>query len=132
MDAILTPELEHLNISLTRAVRRLEAATSRLEDIAATTNGVEPADKSASIARSTGGVTGPTTAASAIATPPAVGAAPAVKAVPAVEKPRSIADFDLMLSDDLQPFVTLSNKIGGLVAEQVCAIMAQHTKTRRD
>ena len=97
------------DISLT-ILRRLEAATSRLEDMvphmseqSTVTNGVSSPDKSQSTAggvkQSEGAVTSP---------------APSAPPLPA-----SIDDFDAMINGDVTTFVAMSEEIGGLLAEQV-------------
>lgn len=96
------------DISLT-ILHRLEAATSRLEDMVphisepGVTNGVPGTDKGTA---SAGGVQG---AESAVAS-----AAPAAAPLPA-----SIDDFDAMINGEVTTFVTKSEEIGGLLAEQV-------------
>lgn len=96
------------DISLT-ILHRLEAATSRLEDMvphmteqSAVTNGVsspdqDPTPKGAK--QSEGGITSP---------------APSAAPLPA-----SIDDFDKMINGELTTFATMSEGIGGLLAEQV-------------
>ena len=89
--------------------RRLEAATSRLEDMvphmseAGVTNGISPNDKGPS---SGGGAQQPE---GARASPP-----PAAASLPA-----SIDDFDAMINGEVTTFVAMSEEIGGLLAEQV-------------
>lgn len=47
---------------------------------------------------------------------------PPTPATPAVAPiPPQIQDFDALIKGDVQNFVNLGEKIGGLVAEQVCA-----------
>jgi adenylyl cyclase-associated protein len=102
---------------LTRLVRRLEAATSRLEDIASsalegqpppTTNGVLGVPSTSS-----GAAAGVST--SQTGTPPP---APTVKE----ELPQSIEDFDVLIDGDLKTYHELSKAatIGGLLGDQVC------------
>ena len=102
MPVVLCPEL-----SLT-ILKRLEAATSRLEDMvpsmgdqAAATNGLSAAnqdDQTPGGAKQMGGSDGPSTPA---------------------PLPPAIDDFDSMINGDVTKFVTMSEQIGGLVAEQV-------------
>lgn len=89
-------------------IRRLEAATSRLEDIATTVDG------NANLTNGAAESTQDTAVA-------ATGAAPAAPAPPAPQEPlpRSIEDFDKLIEEDVTAFVTASSKIGGLVEEQV-------------
>jgi len=102
------PALVHSNIRLTRA-NRLEAATSRLEDMAMSLD--DPNDP-----KSTGT---PTAASPAVPEPPKP--APPPPAAPAAAPiPPQIQDFDALINGDVQNFVNLGQKIGGLVAEQAC------------
>lgn len=93
-------------IELTPIIRRLEAATSRLEDMASTvveapkTNGASPAVTAAAPA-------------AAVASQPA---APKRVAEPL---PQMIEDFDTFIDTAVKKYVNLSNEIGGPVAEQV-------------
>ena len=101
IDSLLTPELS-----------RLEAATSRLEDIASTVDGASPqANAHPSIAGIAAvGAGGGAAAATATEAP-----APS----PPEPLPRSIEDFDKLIEEDVTAFVTASSKVGGLVEEQV-------------
>jgi hypothetical protein len=106
---------------LTGLIHRLEAATSRLEDIASsaaegptpTSATAGPASRSiagaASAAPSINGDVTPTQG------PPPKSAIPE----PAVELPQTVQDFDTLMNEDLKPFKEISEKVGGLVAEQV-------------
>ena len=87
---------------------RLEAATSRLEDIAST---VEPSQPLAD-----------GTPAAAPAAGAAIGTAVTPAPAPPEPLPRSIEDFDHLIEEDVTAFVTASGKIGGLVEEQVGSI----------
>ena len=86
-------------------LRRLEAATSRLEDMVPhmpVTNGVSSTDKGTS---SRGGAQQPE---GTLASPP-----------PAAPLPASIDDFDALINGEVTIFVAMSEQIGGLLAEQV-------------
>lgn len=92
---------------IAKYLRRLEAATLRLEDMASSTiplsgsqTVIEPA---------------PSAPASTAVSPPAP-AAPAPSAPPV---PESVEKFDECMSQTVQKYVKTSNVIGGLVAEQV-------------
>jgi adenylyl cyclase-associated protein len=98
---------------LTVILHRLEAATSRLEDMAASTielpkiNGVPPAPAP----------TGPLP-------PPPAPRAPAEAPKPLVEAlPESVEDFDAFISGPVKKFVNLSDEIGGPVSQQVWGIV---------
>jgi adenylyl cyclase-associated protein len=100
-----------LESELTVFHHRLEAATSRLEDIAAATveppktNGQAPAPPPT-------GPLPPTPAVAAPQTPePAKALAPLL--------PQSVEEFDLFITGALKKFVNLSDEVGGPVAEQV-------------
>ena len=97
------------DISLT-ILHRLEAATSRLEDMvphmgeqSTITNGFSSLDQGQSVPgrtkQSEGAVTSP---------PPS-----------AAPLPASIDDFDKMINGEVTMFVAMSEEIGGLLAEQV-------------
>ena len=105
---------------LIRLVRRLEAATSRLEDIASSAQSFEqpsstghhggPPDVSSLAGASQGqmGLQQPS------------GATPgAPQAKLAEPLPQSITDFNTLLRGDLQTYRDLSEALGGVVAEQV-------------
>ncbi|KAH7022467.1 adenylate cyclase associated N terminal-domain-containing protein [Ilyonectria destructans] len=98
--------------NLTTLIKRLEAATSRLEDIASSTD--VPND----IPASNPPIASPSVA-TAISTPPAAPAPPK----PAAEAiPESIEEFDNFLSSAVDKYVKLSNQLGGLVAQQAALV----------
>lgn len=90
---------------------RLEAATSRLEDMAMS---LDDPDAPKPVDAAAGAAVQP----SAPAQPKAVAAAPAPSA-PAASSPPQIDDFDALVKNEVQNFVNLGEKIGGLVGEQV-------------
>ena len=98
---------------LTMVTRRLEAATSRLEDMATSVDATHPdtvaAINSASITQ------GIAAAATAIAAPATTEPTPP----PTEPIPRSVEEFDKIVKEDVQAFVTASEQIGGLVEQQV-------------
>ncbi|KAL4795654.1 adenylate cyclase associated N terminal-domain-containing protein [Aspergillus venezuelensis] len=96
--------------NLTTLIKRLEAATSRLEDMAVCLDehGGQKAPESTA-APVPQNVQQP-----APATPAATAAAPL---------PPQIEDFDKLISNDVGNFVELGKKIGGLVAEQSNAVL---------
>jgi adenylyl cyclase-associated protein len=101
---------------LTAIIHRLEAATSRLEDMASTT------------------VEAPTPKTNGAAPPPTAPLPPAPVAAVAPEPskplpealPESVEEFDSFLTGPLKKFVNLSDELGGPVAEQV-GTMADNT-----
>lgn len=107
---------------LTSLIHRLEAATSRLEDIASSAQTLGEEQGAAPQANGAS-----TTAASTTNAPPAAavtGAAGTPKAASSAapaepEIPQSIQDFDALIKGELKQFTDLSEQIGGIVAEQV-------------
>lgn len=90
--------------TLTTVLRRLEAATSRLEDIASSSVGI---DGSTTAGTAPGSVAG-------IATPPE---APTPKPVDTL--PEAIQAYDDIVSNDLQAWLDLSSKLGDAIDGQV-------------
>lgn len=95
--------------------RRLEAATSRLEDIATSTElpkdavpALNPSQPASSPAN-----------ASAVSTPPP---AATVDKAPAEPLPEFIEDFDKFLSTSVHNYVALSKELGGPVAKQADSV----------
>ena len=106
-----------IEFDLTPFCRRLEAATSRLEDITSTT-GSDPSRQdhaqnqqapiqSKNLHNESGQHAGGQ----------ASGQTDGQRSVPP-----SVAELDSILHDDLKPFFDLSQKLGGLVAEQVVGL----------
>ena len=93
---------------LTTLLLRLEAATSRLEDIATSVDSTHP-ETIAAIS----------TAQATIAENAAAAALPAAAAPPPEPLPRSIEDFDNVINEDVKEFVAASEAVGGLVQQQV-------------
>ena len=90
---------------------RLEAATSRLEDMvpnmsdaSTITNGVSPGQTQSL-------VTSKSVDSNRIASPS--------PSAPVETLPPAIDDFDALINSDVETFVNVSEEIGGLVAEQV-------------
>ena len=106
---------------LTTLILRLEAATSRLEDIATSVDSTHPETVAAI-----------STAQATIAENAAAAAVPAAAAAaPPEPLPRSIEDFDKVISDDVKPFVSASEAVGGLVEQQVGHTGLSTTAQRR-
>ncbi|KAF9883720.1 hypothetical protein FE257_003012 [Aspergillus nanangensis] len=94
--------------NLTTLIKRLEAATSRLEDMALSLDDPNSPKTTSSAA------------APEIAAPePPKLASPAAPAAP----PPQIQDFDTLINQDVKNFVELGQKIGGLVADQSKAVL---------
>ena len=85
---------------------RLEAATSRLEDMATSVDASHP-ETVAAITSAGAPQPEPTPTVTEPAPPPAE------------PLPRTIEDFDKLIHEDVQAFVNASEKIGGLVEQQV-------------
>lgn len=105
MDDKVVPTVSRMD--LTAIINRLEAATSRLEDMAASAIDISGAPAPAP--------TGP------LPPPPtgAVRAAPEQPRVIAEPLPESVEDFDSFITGPVKKYVNLSDEIGGLVSEQV-------------
>lgn len=104
---------------------RLEAATARLEDIASSTielpqavPGLQQSIASPASGDSSVSTPAAATAGAAAATAAATSAPKAPAAAPAEPLPEVIEEFDVFLDGAVAKFVELSNKRGGLVAEQ--------------
>ncbi|KAJ5181880.1 hypothetical protein N7449_012027 [Penicillium cf. viridicatum] len=98
--------------NFTTLIKRLEAATSRLEDMAMSYD-----DSSAPKS-----LTGSPSSIPAIPPPPKPSPPPPAAPV-AAPVPPQIQDFDALIKGDVQNFVNLGEKIGGLVAEQSKAVL---------
>lgn len=95
--------------NLTTLIKRLEAATLRLEDIASSTVELPPSVPSLSTTQPTPTTATPTPIAPAPVSAPPISQAPL---------PESIEDFDCFITESVSNYVGLSDKIGGPVAEQ--------------
>ena len=93
---------------LTTLILRLEAATSRLEDIATSVDSTHPETVAAI-----------STAQATIAENAAAAAIPVAAAAPPEPLPRSIEEFDKVINEDVKGFVSASEAVGGLVQQQV-------------
>ena len=109
MDDKVVPVVSRME--LTGILRRLEAATSRLEDMASAT--IDPAEASTT----TKGIGGPPTPAPTGPLPPPP--PPTIQKEVVEELPASIEGFDAFLSGAVKKFVELSKKLGGPQADQV-------------
>lgn len=98
---------------------RLEAATSRLEDIASST---------AELPQAVPALTH--TQASPVASSAPTPAPPAPKA-PEEPLPEVVEDFDAFISSSVDAYVQASNKLGGLIAEQAAKVLEGFKQQRR-
>jgi adenylyl cyclase-associated protein len=120
MASPLRPSNQPLVPSLTELLCRLEAATSRLEDIAT------------SVATFDDHTGSPGSGAQrAIAAPPsgplAIAAAPSPPPKPVEVLPPEVKDFDKMMSEDLAPFVKLSDALDPLIGQQASLTLIGET-----
>lgn len=100
--------------NLTTLIKRLEAATSRLEDIATSVDGAPSSLNGA--ARGSEAAAVPTqsqTTSAAVPEPPK----------PADPLPVQIEEFDELIATDVTAFVQAASKIGGLVEEQAKSVL---------
>lgn len=119
MDDQIVPSVSRTE--LTGIIRRLEAATSRLEDIASATL-EQPSSNSQT---NTSGA--PTPAPTGPLPPPPVSASQPPAPKPVVEPtPPQVEAFDDFLSGPLKKYVVLSDGLGDLVAQQVRFSMQWH------
>ncbi|KAH0532363.1 hypothetical protein TsFJ059_001065 [Trichoderma semiorbis] len=105
--------------NLTTLIKRLEAATSRLEDIASSTE----------LPKDVPGLGQPATPLSETAvvpTPP-----PVLKEEPQEVLPESIEDFDAFLNTSVDKYVKLSNQLGGVVAQQASEVLKGFQEQRK-
>ncbi|KAK1755961.1 adenylyl cyclase-associated protein [Echria macrotheca] len=112
--------------NFTTLIKRLEAATARLEDIASSVvelpQAVPALQQTAASAQS---ITPATSAAtSAVPTPAAAPSpAPAAPAPPPEPVPESIEEFDNFIDQSVLKYAKLSSAIGGLIAEQAAKVV---------
>ncbi|KAH7384781.1 adenylate cyclase associated N terminal-domain-containing protein [Cadophora sp. MPI-SDFR-AT-0126] len=104
--------------NLTTLIKRLEAATSRLEDMASSSIDI-PAINGAP----TPAPTGPLPA-------PPVAKAPSPKPVQEA-LPESVEDFDAFIAGTVKKFVNLSDELGGPVAEQASSVLRAFAGQRK-
>ncbi|TKA69068.1 hypothetical protein B0A49_05945 [Cryomyces minteri] len=111
--------------NLTTLIKRLEAATSRLEDIASTAydqpNGASPASRDVSEA-----------SVDTAATPQTITASPVPTPTPSksISLPPAIEDFDALISGDLKTFSDASNGLDAVIVEQASAVSRAFTAQR--
>ena len=113
-----------LGPKLTSLLGRLEAATSRLEDMAQPTfdSSAQGTPAASTSAPGAGGIAPAAAATAAAATAGGRGAHAVLHTptqAPAEVLPASIGAFDQLVAADVKKFVGLSEQIGGVVAEQV-------------
>lgn len=103
---------------------RLEAATSRLEDIASSVDGAS----NGAATGLTGAARGPdaltSTSSVAAQSQTTITPVPDPQPVQAEPLPKQVEQFDDLIDTDVNAFVEAAAKIGGLVEQQVCAASA--------
>ncbi|PMB71282.1 Adenylyl cyclase-associated protein [Beauveria bassiana] len=109
--------------NLTTLIKRLEAATSRLEDIATSTE----------LPKEVGALAAPASSSSALNNPDAsaIGAPRSASQPVPEELPESIEDFDAFVDSTVADYVQRSNEIGGLVAKQAADVLAGFKAQRK-
>ncbi|KAI1264206.1 adenylyl cyclase-associated protein [Xylariaceae sp. FL1019] len=120
--------------NLVTLIKRLEAATTRLEDIASSTielphavpalahSGATPPD----FPNNDVAPLPPVTSSTATSSPPAVAAD-----VPREDLPESVEEFDAFIDQAVARYVQASNKLGGLIAEQAAKVLDGFNQQRR-
>ncbi|GKT59029.1 adenylyl cyclase-associated protein [Colletotrichum tofieldiae] len=104
--------------NLTTLIKRLEAATARLEDIATST--IELPQAVPSLNQS---VASPPTASNASAPLPPPSQAAAAPQAPPEPVPESVEEFDQFIATSVDKYVTISKKLGGLIADQAAKVL---------
>ena len=108
-------------------MRRLEAATSRLEDIASSVDSTSnaPAGGAIGAAGLTGAARGPeaSTSSAAAQSQTTITPVPVPESHPqpvqAEPLPKQVEEFDDLIDTDVNAFVEAATKVGGLVEQQV-------------
>ncbi|KAI1143184.1 adenylate cyclase associated N terminal-domain-containing protein [Hypoxylon sp. FL0543] len=113
--------------NLVTLIKRLEAATTRLEDIASSTIELPQA-----VPALTATVATPSSAASPTPQQTASAPSPVVpKQAPQEPLPESIEEFDAFIDHSVNKYVKASNKLGGLIAEQASKVLEGFKQQRR-
>ncbi|KAI1640027.1 adenylyl cyclase-associated protein [Biscogniauxia mediterranea] len=115
--------------NLVTLIKRLEAATTRLEDIASST--IELPQAVPALNQSIPTPPGPSGTDSP-APPPVSTSLPSVpQTIPEEVLPESIEEFDAFISQSVDRYVKASNKLGGLIAEQAAKVLDGFNQQRR-
>ncbi|KAL0580251.1 suppressor of rasval19 [Marasmius crinis-equi] len=113
--------------SLTTIIKRLEAATSRLEDLAASTSHIPTSDGSKA-APNTSSYVPSVSSPPPPPPPPPPAAAPAMQAVP-----KSVTAYDEVVIDGkLKPFLELTRSFAGPSVVEIVGLVEQQFKDLRD
>lgn len=114
---------------VTNLLERLEAATSRLEDIAS--SAVEIPHAVPNIQETMASPVTDTSSSKGVVAAAAAPSAPAAPAVPDEPLPDSIEDFDVFLKTSVDKYAKLSVALGGLIAEQAAKVVHGFQEERK-
>ncbi|KAI2635394.1 adenylate cyclase associated N terminal-domain-containing protein [Xylaria nigripes] len=120
--------------NLVTLIKRLEAATTRLEDIASSTielpQAVPVLSKSITLPPDQSGGATPLASASSSAS---VAASTAASPMPAPQDPlpEAIEEFDNFINQSVAKYIKASDKLGGLIAEQAAKVLEGFKQQRR-
>ncbi|KAK0745031.1 adenylyl cyclase-associated protein [Apiosordaria backusii] len=119
--------------NFTTLIKRLEAATSRLEDIAQSAIDLESAAQTPPVTSSTTTPQSSTPAPSARAAvvPPPPPPAPKAPAPVKEELPEAVEEFNKFITNVVEKWVKLSEEIGGAVADQAKQVLKGYQETSR-
>lgn len=112
--------------AITKPRSRLEAATSRLEDIASSTIELPQAVPTLQQTLAT-----PKSGTPSAPTPAATPAPAAAPKMPAEPLPESVEEFDAFIETSVGKYAALSKKLGGLIAEQAAKVVEGFQQQRR-
>ncbi|KAK0722140.1 putative adenylyl cyclase-associated protein [Lasiosphaeria miniovina] len=118
--------------NLTTLIKRLEAATARLEDIASST--IELPQVVPALQQT---LASPLSGASSVGspaptpTPTLTPAPPPVPKAPEEPLPESIEEYDAFMSQSVEKYIKISKAIGGLVAEQATKVLEGFKEQRK-
>ncbi|OTA69568.1 hypothetical protein K449DRAFT_384530 [Hypoxylon sp. EC38] len=116
--------------NLVTLIKRLEAATTRLEDIASST--IELPQAVPALTATVATPSRPSSVASPTPQQPASAPSPvAQKQEPQEPLPESIEEFDAFIDQSVDKYVRASNKLGGLIAEQASKVLEGFKQQRR-
>ncbi|KAI4865105.1 adenylate cyclase associated N terminal-domain-containing protein [Hypoxylon rubiginosum] len=116
--------------NLVTLIKRLEAATTRLEDIASST--IELPQAVPALAATLATPSNPSSTTSPTPLHPVSAPAPYVpKQVPQEPLPESVEEFDVFISQSVDKYVQASNKLGGLIADQASKVLQGFKQQRR-
>ncbi|RYO95507.1 hypothetical protein DL762_000069 [Monosporascus cannonballus] len=120
--------------NLTTLIKRLEAATSRLEDIATSTNElpqIVPALTEPIPPSSHGSDATASPLQNRSSSTPVPAAPPAAKPALPEALPESIEEFDAFINTSVDKYIKASNKLGGLISEQASKVLEGFKQQRR-